>query len=110
MALPAFGGGSGPFGARRGEIVPAPPHEPRARAALATLYAALVTDLCLDLLQARGPLIIEGSFVGNPAFPRLLAALRRRRASSSPTCHRHGGGCRAPRKLARLAATRAPRS
>ena len=76
MALPAFGGGSGPFGGRLGEIVPQPPHGPRARAALATLYAALVTDFCLDLLQAQGPLIIEGSFVGNPVFPGLLAALR----------------------------------
>ncbi len=76
MALPAFVRGSGPFGARPGEIVPAPPPDPRAQAALATLYAALVTDVCLDLLQARGPLILEGSFVGNPVFSGLLAALR----------------------------------
>ena len=85
MALPAFGGGSGPFGGRLGEIVPEPPHDPRARAALATLYTGLVTDFCLDLLQAQGPLIIEGSFVGNPVFPGCSPRCARSRACWSPT-------------------------
>jgi hypothetical protein len=49
---------------------------PAERSALATLYVALMTDLCLSALQASGPVVIEGSFSRNALFGPLLAALR----------------------------------
>jgi sugar (pentulose or hexulose) kinase len=44
-------------------------------AARGVLASALKTDRCLDLVGARGPCIVEGSFVRTPAFVALLAAL-----------------------------------
>ncbi len=49
---------------------------PRERTALAILRCALATDRCLDLVGAKGPCIVEGSFVRTPAFAATLAALR----------------------------------
>ncbi len=75
LALPCFAPQGGPFAARKGEIV----GEVAAgdRAALASLYAALMTDLQLTRLGAdKGDLIVEGSFAGNDAFCAVLAALR----------------------------------
>jgi hypothetical protein len=46
------------------------------RIALATLYAALTADLCLDLLRSRKRVVIDGGFTADPAFARLVAALR----------------------------------
>ena len=46
------------------------------KAALATLYTALVTDTDLDLLASTGQIIIDGSFTNNPLYAGLLAALR----------------------------------
>ncbi|HSK39485.1 MAG TPA: FGGY family carbohydrate kinase, partial [Arenibaculum sp.] len=52
MALPSFGGEDGlfPGSAGRGRIVGPPPATPQARRALAVLYMALLTDVCLDAL------------------------------------------------------------
>jgi sugar (pentulose or hexulose) kinase len=76
MALPAFVPGSGPCLGRTGRIVGDPGPEPGRRAALAALYGALVVELMLERLGARGPLIVEGSFHANTAFYSLLAGLR----------------------------------
>ena len=46
------------------------------RAALATLYTALVTDYCLDLLGATGDIVIDGRMTGNAAWLGTLASLR----------------------------------
>lgn len=80
LALPAFAAG-GPFaakaGALSGTITGPAPQSARARYALATLYSVLMSDYCLELLGAdTGPVIVEGSFTGNPHFAALLAALR----------------------------------
>jgi sugar (pentulose or hexulose) kinase len=75
LALPCFAGQGGPFAARAGAIQG--DVETRDRAALATLYCALMSDLQLTKLSAgQGDLIIEGSFAANPSFARVLAALR----------------------------------
>jgi sugar (pentulose or hexulose) kinase len=77
MALPGFAPAGGPFPGREGRIVGTPPDRPGARAALATLYVALVTDHMIGRLGAdAGPLVIEGGFVGTPGFAATLAALR----------------------------------
>jgi L-fuculokinase len=78
MALPAFTDSGGPFhGARRqGRIVGPLPTTPRARAALATLYVALMADVGLDLLNSCGQLIIDGALAEHRLFAGALAALR----------------------------------
>ena len=76
MALPNFVAGNGPFIGRQGRIVGNPGPAPARRAALASLYAALMVDVMLDKLGAPGPVLIEGSFHRNAAFCGLLAALR----------------------------------
>lgn len=76
MALPAFTAHGGPFRHRTGGIVGPKPESAAERAALASLYAALVTDYCLDLLDASGEVIVEGRFAANRAYTTALAALR----------------------------------
>ncbi|MDL2358265.1 MAG: FGGY family carbohydrate kinase [Pseudomonadota bacterium] len=76
FALPCFAESGGPFSGRTGSIVGPAPQTDQQRYALATLYCVLMTDYCLEALAASGPLMIEGSFTGNPHFAALLAALR----------------------------------
>ena len=45
--------------------------------AQASLYLALMTDYCLDLIKATGPVVVEGSLIGNDLYLSALAALRR---------------------------------
>lgn len=75
IALPCFSGHGGPYattkGVIRGEVAV------RDRAALATLYCALVSDLMLTRMGAiSGDLIVEGTFAGNVPFCQALGALR----------------------------------
>jgi sugar (pentulose or hexulose) kinase len=75
LALPAFSDQGGPFAGRIGRIEGEAPVTPRARAALATLYAALMTAHLLQRLEAPGDLIVEGGFTRSPAFAAVLARL-----------------------------------
>jgi sugar (pentulose or hexulose) kinase len=78
MALPSFTASGGPFpgSGGKGQIVGPAPAALRARAALASLYLALMASACLDLLRSRGQVIIDGAFAHDPLFAGLLAALR----------------------------------
>ena len=78
MALPSFSDSGGPFPGtgNRGRIAGPPPEGPGERAALASLYVALVMNVDLNLLASTGDVIIDGSFADNQAFAELLAALR----------------------------------
>jgi sugar (pentulose or hexulose) kinase len=78
MALPSFAASGGPFPGTggQGRIVGPAPEAPRARAALASLYLALMANVCLDLLRSRGQVIIDGAFAHDRLFAGLLAALR----------------------------------
>ena len=78
MALPSFSDSGGPFPGTggRGRIVGPAPSGPNERAALASLYVALMIAVDLDLLESSGEVIVDGSFAGNPLFAGLLAALR----------------------------------
>lgn len=75
MALPAFAA-AGPFPGGRGHIAGPPPRSSAARASLATLYVALMTDTVLDLMDSRGDVIVDGPLAANAVFAWLLAALR----------------------------------
>ncbi len=75
LALPAFSDQGGPFAGRVGRIEGEAPATPKARAALATLYSALMTAHLLGRLEAPGDLIVEGGFTRSPAFAAVLASL-----------------------------------
>jgi len=75
FALPSFSNSGGPFAGRSGVIVGPAPVNAQQKHALATLYCALMTDTCLRLLHATGPVVIEGSFTANRFYAQLLAAL-----------------------------------
>ena len=75
MLLPTFAAGFGPFPDRTGYWVNQP-EDWHARRAAACLYAALVTDVALDLVGTQKHLLIEGRFAEAEVFVRALAALR----------------------------------
>src|SRR3984885_512152 len=75
LALPAFSNQGGPFASREGVIEGIAPTTPKARAALATLYSALMTAHMLRRLEAPGELIVEGGFARSPPFAAVLARL-----------------------------------
>ncbi len=78
MALPSFAFDNGPFpgSAGRGRIVGPAAEGPAERRALALLYVALLTDACLDLMGRAATTVLDGSFVKDPLYPALAAALR----------------------------------
>ncbi len=76
LALPAFVEQGGPYAGRKGRIVGGQPESEAERAALASLYCALVTDDQLSRLGARGPLIIDGNFGKNKVYATALAGFR----------------------------------
>jgi len=79
MAHPQFADQGGPFRGAVGYVSPTGSAErttPVDAAALATLYTALLTDYCLDLLGASGDIVIDGRMTGNVAWLDTLASLR----------------------------------
>jgi sugar (pentulose or hexulose) kinase len=78
MLLPNVAEGSGPFPGQRlrwieAKAVPGP--DRTARWAAASLYLALMTEACLELLGAGGPVLVEGPFAANEAYLSALAGL-----------------------------------
>jgi L-fuculokinase len=82
VAWPCFAATGGPFQGRIGRVEGADGSKAADRAALAVLYCALVADVSLDLLDGRGPIVVEGPFADNPLFGSLLAAFRPRQSVS----------------------------
>lgn len=77
MALPSLVTASGGFTDGAGRLIGAEQLDVTQRAALATLYCALMVDRLLDLLAMRGAdVVIDGPLAGNPLFAAVLAALR----------------------------------
>lgn len=74
MALPSFSNQSGPFSGNSGQI--AADINRINGPALASVYCALILDVELDLLGAKGDIYIEGAFLKNSLLCRLLAAFR----------------------------------
>jgi hypothetical protein len=92
MALPCFAETGGPFAGRIGRVAGPVPRTDAERAAMATLYIALMTDHCLAALGAAGRIVVEGAFTANAWFGPLLAGLAEGREvtvsddSSGTTC------------------------
>jgi hypothetical protein len=78
MALPAFGTNDGQFPGRAGQgrLVGPAPQDPADRHALAVLYTALLACACANILAPDRPWVLSGSFLRDPAFAGLVAALR----------------------------------
>ena len=76
MALPSFARTGGPFLDQAGRIVYGGPDSDIDGPTLGSLYCALVTDYCLDLLDSRDRIVIEGPFIKDEVFTGTLAALR----------------------------------
>ncbi|MEY4269270.1 MAG: hypothetical protein RLZZ58_486 [Pseudomonadota bacterium] len=75
MILPNHVAGSGPFPRSFGRWINRQEDADMCRAA-AALYAALMTDVALDLIGAGKALLIEGRFARAELFVRALATLR----------------------------------
>ena len=75
MALPSFALG-GPCQGSKGQVLRAEALAPEGRAALATLYCALMADLILDRLGVAGAILVDGPFAANPLFSPALQSLR----------------------------------
>lgn len=93
MALPSFVPGSGPFPDARGQwTVPPETLTPGERCAAASLYLALMSNVCLDLLGASGETIVQGPFARNALFGDALASLTGRPLSITQGVTATGAG------------------
>ena len=75
MILPAVDPASGPFQGRRMRWTAEPAGAGQRMAAL-SWYLALMTETCLGLIGAGGPVFVEGPFARNPDYSAMLASLR----------------------------------
>lgn len=77
MALPSFGGDNGlfPGSAGHGHITGPMPETPMERKALALIYCALLSAECVEALGAGPVVVLDGSFLRDPLYARLVAAL-----------------------------------
>ncbi len=78
FALPSFtdSGGPVPGSGGKGRIEGGPPKSAAERAALASLYCALMVSEELGAVGSRHDIIVDGPFAKNEVFLALLAALR----------------------------------
>ena len=77
MALPSFGDDNGlfPGSAGQGRISGPKPETAMERKAVALVYCALLTAECIEALGAGSLVVLDGSFLGDPLYARLVAAL-----------------------------------
>lgn len=100
MALPSFAS-AGPYAGRKGRLEDAEGLDGPQRAALATLYSALMTSLLVESLGSAGEIFVDGPLARNPLFARLLAACV---PVGTVRVYPEGGGTRVAAHLARLRA------
>ncbi|MEZ2132018.1 FGGY family carbohydrate kinase [Sinorhizobium sp. CB9] len=81
MAMPSFSDDDGlfPGSAGRGRYLGPLPESPAERKALALLYCALLTCECLNALGSASLVVLDGSFVRDPLYARLVAAISQRK-------------------------------
>ena len=98
MALPSFAS-AGPYSGRRGSIEGAEGLNATQRAALATLYSALMTAQLIESLGTAGEIFIDGPLARNPLFGSLLGACV---PAGTVRIYPEGGGTRVAAHLAGL--------
>ncbi|THK38152.1 carbohydrate kinase [Ensifer sp. MPMI2T] len=75
MLLPSVPVGSGPFPSTTARwTTDERALAPAERLAVVSFHLALMTATCLDLIGARGEIVVEGPFAANAAYLRMLAA------------------------------------
>ncbi len=84
MLLPNVAPGSGPFPGKVSRWIGAESASREQRFAAACLYLALMTEACLGLIGAKGPIIVEGPFALNETYLSLLAAITGRDTMALP--------------------------
>jgi L-fuculokinase len=105
MALPSFAS-AGPYSGRTGRIEGAEALDGVQRAALATLYSALMTSLLIESLGSAGEIFVDGPLARNPLFGPLLAACV---PVGTVRTYPEGGGTRVAAHLAQMRAPAADR-
>ncbi|UKV13276.1 hypothetical protein L6172_14600 [Thalassospiraceae bacterium SW-3-3] len=77
FAMPSFAEAGGPFVGKPGRVVREDALTSLGdKAALATLYCALMMDYCLEMIESTGPIIVEGPFAANDVLCQVLATIR----------------------------------
>ncbi|MDM9625542.1 FGGY-family carbohydrate kinase [Rhizobium sp. S152] len=84
MLLPNIAAGSGPFPGRKARWINAEGANAPERYAAVCLYLALMNEACLDLIGAKGPIVVEGPFALNETYMTILAALTGRDVIALP--------------------------
>lgn len=84
MLLPNVASGSGPYPGRERQWIDDGQATNDERWAAACLYLALMTETCLNLIGAKGPVLVEGPFSANPAYLQALTALLGRKVMALP--------------------------
>ncbi|WP_416798516.1 FGGY-family carbohydrate kinase [Ciceribacter azotifigens] len=74
MVLPNAVDGSGPFQGCEGRWIGEPSSDAE-RIAAVSLYVAMMTVTCLDLVKAAGPIVVEGPMSRNRVFLAALASI-----------------------------------
>jgi sugar (pentulose or hexulose) kinase len=74
MILPSVVMGTGPFPDSRSRWL-AEPQRAAERRASASLYEAMMTQTCLDLIDSKGPIVVEGPFAANRLYLEALHTL-----------------------------------
>lgn len=82
MLLPNITTGSGPFPGRERQWLNDEGVSNDERWAAACLYLALMTETCLSLVGAKGPILVEGPFASNEAYLQALASLTLREVAA----------------------------
>ena len=77
MILPSVVMGTGPFPDSRSRWQ-AEQHLAAERRASASLYEAMMTQTCLDLIASEGPIVVEGPFAANRLYLEALHTLMKR--------------------------------
>lgn len=84
MALPSAVTGCGPFPETSLRWINTETATDEERYTAACLYAALMTDNCLSLLKAQGPIYVEGPFSTNIFYLKALAGVSCRKVIALP--------------------------
>jgi sugar (pentulose or hexulose) kinase len=103
IALPSFAS-AGPYSGRRSQLEGVEELTPSQRAALATLYSALMTAQLIESLGTAGEIFVDGPLARNPLFAGLLGACV---PVGTVRLYPEGGGTRVAAHLAGQPATRA---
>ncbi|UWU25142.1 FGGY-family carbohydrate kinase (plasmid) [Rhizobium sp. CB3060] len=75
MLLPNVVEGAGPFPGKKMHWIGQAQASSEERLGAASLYLALMTEACLDLIGAKGPIFVEGPFALNRTYLAALSSL-----------------------------------